>query len=275
MQLITGDHQVLELGIVLELQELGRWYAVAGDVDFTLLQAQQRDHRVLADLERDAVQVRQTGLEVVRVLLEQNLLPQLPLRQAVGASAHRVFAEVGAPLLDFLLGHDKGEVDGHDLQERRVRRLQGDLDGVVVQHLDARQVLGLVAGHVFVTDDRAEEPGARALGFRVDGTFQGVLDVTGLELATVLELHAFLQGEGIDGAILGDGVVRGQVRGQLRGAGLIVHQPVEQALDHRPVLPVITNRRVERGHVVLVGNDRSATVFCVWIKVIGQQIAGE
>lgn len=97
LQLITGDHQALELGIVLELQEFGRWHTVTRDVDFPLLQAQQRDHRILADLKGDRVEVRQARLEIVRVLLEQNPLPQLPLRQAIGAGAHRVLAKVGAP----------------------------------------------------------------------------------------------------------------------------------------------------------------------------------
>src|SRR3546814_3497811 len=48
-------------------------------------------------------------------------------------------------------------------------------------------------------------------------------------------------------AVVGDLVALGEVRHQFGGARLVVHQPVEQALDHRPVLPVVADRRVEGG----------------------------
>ena len=193
------------------------------------------------DLERDPVELGHAGLEVVGVALEHEPLAERPFRQLEGAGADRVLAEVGAVLVDLLLGHGVGEVDRHDVEEGGVRPRQLEHDRVRIGHLDAR--------------DRAEEAGAGALRGGVQHALDRILDVLGRQLAAVVELHAGAQLEGVGLPVGRDLVALGQVRHELHGAGLVVHQPVEQALDDRPVLPVVADRRVERGDVVLVGDD--------------------
>src|SRR5690606_18974874 len=86
-------------------------------------------------------------------------------------------------------------------------------------------------------------------------------DVVCDQLAAVVELDALAQLEGVGQAVVGDLVAFGKARTQGGGAWLVVHQTVENRLDHRPVLPVVSDRRVERGNVVLVGDDHVAAVL--------------
>ena len=81
------------------------------------------------------------------------------------------------------------------------------------------------------------------------------------QLAAIVELDAFAQLEGVDQPVVRDGVAFREVGDQLGRAGLVVHEPVEQALDHRPVLPVVADRGVERGDVVLVGDHHLAALL--------------
>ena len=109
--------------------------------------------------------------------------------------------------------------------------------------------------------DRGEETGTRALRRRIDRALDRILDVGRGKLAPVVELHALAQRERIGQAVVGDRVALGEIGHEIRRAGLVVHQPVENALDDRPVLPVVADRRIERRYVVLVGDDHLAALF--------------
>ena len=142
-------------------------------------------------------------------------------------------------------------------------RRQLELHRVRIDDGDAGEALGLAAGDVVIALDRGEEAGAGALRLRVGDAVERVFHVVGRHLAAVVEFHAVAQLEGEGLAVGRDLVALGEVGPELRRAGLVVHQPVEQALDHRPVLPVVADRRIERGDVVLVGDGDLAALLGV------------
>ena len=57
-----------------------------------------------------------------------------------------------------------------------------------------------------------------------------------------------------------NGPTVGERGDDLRRAELVVDETREQAVDHRPVLPIVADRGVERRHVVLVGDDDRAAL---------------
>ena len=91
--------------------------------------------------------------------------------------------------------------------------------------------------------------------------------------AAVVEFQAVAQLERIGLAVIGNGVAFGEIGLELRRAGLVVHEPVEDRLDHRPVLPVIADLRVERGEVVVEGDDAAPPCFGASAKAAGAAIA--
>src|SRR5690606_15175121 len=108
----------------------------------------------------------------------------------------------------------------------------------------------------------------------IDHTFDRVFHVLGRHLATVVELHALAQLEGEGRPVFRDFVALREIGTQRGRPGLIIHEPVEQALDHRPVLPVVADGRVKRGDIVLVGDDDFATWFGVGVAFLGHARAG-
>ena len=120
------------------------------------------------------------------------------------------------------------------------------------------RLLAVPAAISSIAGDRAEEAGARALGLRVGDPVERIFHVRGGHRPAVVEFHAVAQLEGEHLAVRRDLIALGEVRLEGGRAGLVVHHGVEQALDHRPVLPVVADRRVERGDVVLVGDDDRA-----------------
>ena len=205
---------------------------------------------------------------VVGVLLEHEALADGPLGELEGAGADRLFAEVAAGGVHRFLGHDRGEVQRHHVQEGGVGAAEGDLDGGRVDDLDTVERGGGAVGHGVVALDRAEEAGAGGLGLGVGDAVEGVFHVLGGHLAAVVELDAGAEVEGEGLAVLGDLVALGEAGAQLGGAGDVVHQAVEDRLDHRPVLPVVADRRIEGGHVVLVGDDDVAAGLGVGIGLV-------
>ena len=61
--------------------------------------------------------------------------------------------------------------------------------------------------------------------------------------------------------IVRNSIVVGQVGLEFRGARLVVHKPVENRLDHRPISPVIADLGIERRQVVVEGNYGSPTLL--------------
>ena len=261
VELAAFDDPVLVFGIVLHLDELRRRDAVAEHVDLALLEPQQRHGRLLADLEGDAVEIGHALAPVVGVLLEDEALAERPLGELVGAGADRILAEIGAELLDRLPRHDMREVDRHDVQEGRVR---------------PRQLNWIVSGSTTVMPESpsavpadasskpAIDPKKPAPGLCVAGSTTRSIEYFTSSAVISRPLWNFTPGPKLEGeghAVFGDLVALGEIGAQRRGARLVVHEPVEQALDHRPVLPVVADRRIERGDVVLVGDDDLAAGF--------------
>ena len=255
MQQLALDDQALVRRVLQLLEEVGRGDRIAEHVDLTALEPKERHLRLLPDLEDDRVEIGHAVAEVVLVALEHDALAERPLGHLVGAGAHRVAAEVLAELLHRLLRDGEAEVDGHDVQEVRVGLAELEHHGAIVGRGDAGQLVRLAGDHLVESRDLPEEALAGALCLGIDGTLDGVLDVGGHQFAAVVERHAVAQHEGVGELVVRDRVALGEVRDQLGGARLVVHQPVEQGFDHRPVLPVVADRRIERGDVVLVGDD--------------------
>src|SRR4029078_10930960 len=103
--------------------------------------------------------------------------------------------------------------------------------------------------------DRAEEASARTLRFRVDRAFDRPFHVVRGDGPAIVELCLRMELERVLRSVRRDFVALGKLWNEVRRAGLVIHQPVEQALDHRPVLPIVTDCRIERGDVVLEGDD--------------------
>ena len=265
VQLAALDDARLLLGIGHHLLEFCRRNAVARYVDLALLQAQQRDDRLLPDLEGDLVEMRQALAPIVRIALEDEVLAERPIGQLVGAGADRMLAEIGAVFLDLLLRHDMREVDRHDMQEGGVGPGQLELHRIGIDDGDAFQALGRSGGNGVIAFDRGEEAGAGALRLGVGDAVERVFHVVGGHLAAVVELDAVAQLEGEGLAVRRNLVAFGELGPEVGGAWLVVHQPVEQALDHRPVLPVVADRRIERGDVVLVGDGDGAALLGVGV----------
>ena len=99
----------------------------------------------------------------------------------------------------------------------------------------------------------AKNPRAGALRLRVGHAVERILHVLGHHLPSIVEPDPGAQVEGEGAAVLRDVVALRQTGAKLRRARHVVHQPVVERLDHRPVLPVVADGRVERGDVVLVG----------------------
>ena len=160
------------------------------------------------------------------------------------------------------------EVDRHDMEEGSIGPRQFDLDRRGVDDRHARQALGLATGDVVVALDRSEEAGPRALSFGVRHAIERVLDVFRGHLAAVVEFHAFAQLEGERGAVRRNLVAFSKFGPEIRGARFVVHQAVEQALDHGPVLPVIADSWVERRDIVLVCHDDFAARLGFWVALL-------
>ncbi len=261
MQLATFDHEAFLRLVLHHFHELGRRNAVARNVDFAVLGTQQRDDRFLADFNREAVEVRHTRDPVIGVLLEHEALAERPFGQLECTGSDRLLAEVCAGFLNRFLRHDKREVERHDVQECCVRARQLEDDGARIGGRNARNRLCLALHDRVIAIDHGEEALARRLGGRIDHAVDRVDDIVGDERAAVVELDARTQLECVGQAVLGNLMALGEARTQIRRAGLVVHQAVEDRLDHRPVLPVIADRRIERCDVVLVGHDHVAAVL--------------
>jgi hypothetical protein len=107
------------------------------------------------------------------------------------------------------------------------------------------------------------EPGAGTLGLRVGRAVERIDHVVGRQLPSVVEFHALAGHVGVVQSIRRDVERLREVGPEIRRAGLVVHEPAVEALDHRPVLPVVADCRVERRHVVLEGDGHLAALLDV------------
>ena len=136
--------------------------------------------------------------------------------------------------------------------------------GLVVGGGDAGKFGGLAAGqrrHSRRSCRNSRRPGSGSPGLTARSSeYFTSAAVIG---AAIVEFDAVAQLEGIGEAVIGNRVAFGEVGLELGRAGLVVHEPVEDRLDHRPVLPVIADLRIERGEIVVEGDDcRTALLGC-------------
>ena len=262
----------LPLGVGLDARQVGHRDAVAEHVHLAALELEQRGRRVERELVVDAVEVRLALFPVLRVAGQHDLAARRPLLEHERAGAERVAVELLAPLLDPLLGHDVAEVHGDGVEEREVRALERDLDGVVVDGLESGDLVGL-ALHELVGADDAHVEGRGRRARLAHHALEAVLEV-GRRHLTVdrrLELDALAQVErvhravGGDAAVLGAGHLGGEARDEL-GAGrsglvrVLQEALVDVVLD-LPVDDVPRHRRVEARGLGEVGERERAALF--------------
>ena len=93
-------------------------------------------HRRIGDRQKgDAVEIDRVLVPVVGKALEHDAVLRHPLDEFVGPGADRVIAELGAGF-GRLGRHDHAGAVAELRQQRRERRRQHELDGVVVDDLD-------------------------------------------------------------------------------------------------------------------------------------------
>ncbi len=231
-------------------------HAVAEHVHLAALELEQGGGRAERKLVVDRVEVRLALLPVLRVAGEHDLAARRPLLEDERAGAQRVTVELLAPLLDPLLGHDVTEVHGDGVEEGEVRVLERDLDGVVVDGLEAGDLSGLALHELVGADDaHVEGRGRRA---RLEHhALEAVLEVgrRHLTIDRRLELDALAQVEGVrlavgrDAAVGGAGHLGRQARDEL-GAGLaglvrVLQEALVDVVLDLPVDDVPGDRRVE------------------------------
>src|SRR5262245_22210533 len=155
------------------------------------------------------------------------------------------------------------------MQEGGIRPGQGEHDGLVVGRGDAGHLLGLAGAQLVMALDHAEIAGAGALGGGIDGALERIFDVGRGDRAAIVEFEVVTELERIGQAGVGDGVFLGEIGLEFGRSRLVVHQPVEDRLDHRPVLPVVTDLRIKGGQVVVEGHHRRSALL--WRLAKGQR----
>src|SRR3984957_4697536 len=106
-----------------------------------------------------------------------------------------------------------------------------------------------------VADDRMEKAAGGSLCFRIYGALNRVFDIRCRDFPAIDEIGFGVELEGVDQPIGRYGPTVGERRNDLGRAKLVVDKAREQAVDHRPVLPVVTDRGVESRHVVFISDD--------------------
>ena len=132
---------------------------------------------------------------------------------------------------------------------------------LVIGSFNARQFGCLAARYFVVAGDHAEIAAAGTLRGRTDGALERIFDVSRGHYPAIVEFDAVTQREHISQAIVGNRVTLGEIGFQFCRARLVVHEAVENRLDHRPVLPIVAHLRVERGEVVVEGDPCSTSLF--------------
>ena len=166
--------------------------------------------------------------EVLGEAFEHHLVVAPPRHEAERPRPHRMAREPGAALVHLLARHDRGRVVGDEVQERRERPLEAQLDGRVVDHAHAGNLGGRALDELGRPDQLLEHPGPLAAG----RALERVLHVGRAHLAAIVELRAATEVEGVGAVIGGDHPALGE-----RGSGheLVVQlqQGVEDLADHR------------------------------------------
>ena len=217
--------------------------AEAHHVELSILEHHALRRRIDVDQVADTVDGGPLA-EVLVVPHQINLLIGLPASELHPARSHGVLgieAELLPTLGDGLAIEDRRRGVGQVREERSVGGLQDDLHGVVVDHPDPADRLGLAREPVLGPGDHLEGVGVERLFLRVHHLVDGEQDVVRLELRAVMELDPLAQVEGVGFAVRGDVPGFGQAGDDDRTAlavGLGLH---EAAVD------------LERNEVVRVG----------------------
>ena len=198
-------------------------------VDLTRLERAQ-PLRVVLDVAHDHALDLGLHAPVVGVRLQHDFLVGLPLDELVGPGAHRMLAELRAPLLHGGRARDVEGEHGQVGQERRLRILERDAHRV--------RAGGLDLGHDRLVVEAAELPlpvleGLPGLDLVVVLRMRGLppaLEVPhhrlGVEGRAVVKLHVAAQRERPHLAVGRDFPRLGQRRLHLGGGALVLHQAV-------------------------------------------------
>src|SRR5215831_7122276 len=181
------------------------------------------------------------AIPVVGIGGQRDAIARHPLDKAEGAGPDRVARELVLPVPDRPRRHDRDREHGQVGQEGRVRALDQDAHGVVVELLDALddavvgvpvREIGLVVGMLVI-----------ALAIEREH------DRIGVERCAVVEAHAATQMERPRFALVGHLPGGGERGLDLVGAGLVAHQVLEDLLAYLRRVTVVDARRIEQDGV--------------------------
>ncbi len=226
--------------------------AVAHEIEVTALHHEELDALVDPPSELDLVEVREPLPEVV---VEPGERVALALR-VVGADLERPVpdrgvCEVGAQPVDLLLRHRCHERLSERVDERDVGLDELDAQGVVVDHLDAGQLLGLSAVELLGSLDRVDVARRPALRLGIEHPLPGVLVVGGDHRAAIVELDVLAERDRVDEAVARHLRHRGCGVRPRRVVGVVgVERREEHVADRLP-----PRARVGDGRVVAVALD--------------------
>ena len=224
-----------DVGILAEAVEAVRRH-VDGEIDLARLDGGE-PRLGLDDGHVDGLaQLRRTA-PVLVIAREDHLHAGLPRLELEGPGAHGILHDVLAVLLERVGAVDEERLMREVLEKRREGRLELDLHGERVDHLDALHV--------------AEEALDVGIGARlvvrpllVQLPLVAELDRLGIEGRAVVKGHVGAQVEGIDEAVLGDVPAARETGNELVGAELLRHQPFEDALGHPRRIEIRDLRRI-------------------------------
>ena len=213
------------LAVQVQAQEAGAQRMIAGDlvrerililaehrsgqvahVDVVILVGEQLGRGIRVEPDLDLVQVDLAAV-VVRVLDQHADGVRVVALDHVRAGAHEVAVHTPARAgcRAGILGEDVRIAGAQVLDERRVGVLQRDGEMVIVDDLKAGQLGGLAREHRLRAHDHVEVAVALGARGRREHPLEGEFHVAGMQLGAVGEIHALLELEAVDRAILADG----------------------------------------------------------------------
>ena len=226
-----------EVGVAAEVVEAVRRH-VHREIDVAGLQRHQTRLR-LDDRHVDGLPDLGRAAPVLIVAREDDLHARLPRLELERPRAHGVLDDVLAPLLQRFGTEHEERLVREVLQERCERRLELDLHGARVEHLDAGHVAE-EALHVGIGARRVV--GALVVQLALEDEFHGV----GVEWRAVVERHVRAEPEGVGEAVPRDVPRLREPRHELVAAELLTHQPLEDPLGHARGVEIGDLRRIHR-----------------------------
>ena len=202
----------------------------AGHVDLAVFKRGEGGGATQTDAEDDAIEVGAAGI-VVLVGIQDIELVRLEFAHREGAGtngvADAILAAVQVGEGDALKQMLRPDVEGgHIAENAAARPHEVELYGVVVESLDAADLVGLAVFKGLGADQLIQPRSAavRCTRIGMEEHLERVLDIFGRQLLAIVETDIIAQVESIGEAVIGDFPARRQVGMDRDGIGVAVYQ---------------------------------------------------